>query len=101
MLEASKSDGIVKDLLIKSGKTPPDSLRTVLSNTVYTIPVLFHLFTNVENGATVGNVPAAAFQKQIEVMNSAFQKTGIKFSLYSVKTYTNSPYFRSCDTSIQ
>jgi len=96
ILNLSKSDEIVRELLIQSGRVPPQStLRgNELSVTVYTFPVIFHVFMS----GAIGSVPEESFQKQITAMNVAYKRAGIMFSFDSIKTYENSNYF-NCENN--
>ncbi len=100
MLKYASQDKFVRESMITAGRIKGGDLKEALARTVVTIPIIFHMFTNTENNVVVGSVPKAAFQSQIKVMNAAYKSVGIKFSLYKIKTYSNSVYFRSCDSKV-
>ncbi len=60
MLKASEDDIITKELLIESGLLSQDTLRTQSKKSkrkVFSIPIIFHMFTNTVKGVVYGNVP--------------------------------------------
>lgn len=93
--EPSMSERLIKEERLNNARLAT-SIRFPPPNQPVTIPVRFHVIYKMDSGNAVGNVSDVAINRQINVLNNAYQGSGFKFVLSSVDRTENTVWFDNC-----